>query len=104
MLALHIDNSNIFPPPLSVKDEKECLRLISLGDKKAKEKLIKHNLRLVAHIIKKYYSAESENEELISVGTVGLIKAINTFDNTKGVRLATYASRCIENAMLTAKT
>lgn len=100
MLALHIDNSNIFPPPLSVKDEKECLRLISLGDKKAKEKLIKHNLRLVAHIIKKYYSAESENEELISVGTVGLIKAINTFDNTKGVRLATYASRCIENEIL----
>ncbi|MBE6717415.1 MAG: sigma-70 family RNA polymerase sigma factor [Ruminococcaceae bacterium] len=74
------------------------------GDTKAKEKLIEHNLRLVAHIIKKYYSLDSENEELISIGTVGLIKAINTFDDTKGVRLATYASRCIDNAMQTSKT
>lgn len=100
VLALHIENTNIFPPPLSTKEENLCLEAVALGDKKAKDRLIKHNLRLVAHIIKKYYSAESENEELISVGTVGLIKAINTFDNSKGVRLATYASRCIENAIL----
>ncbi len=100
LLALHIENSNIFPPPLSNNEEKKYLELMKNGDKNAKDKLIKHNLRLVAHIIKKYYSNESENEELISVGTVGLIKAINTFDNTKGVRLATYASRCIENEIL----
>lgn len=100
VLALHIENTNIFPPPLSTKEENLCLEAVALGDKKAKDRLIKHNLRLVAHIIKKYYSAESENEELISVGTVGLIKAINTFDNSKGVRLATYASRCIENEVL----
>ncbi len=100
VLALHIENTNIFPPPLSSKEENLCLQAMASGDKKAKDKLIKHNLRLVAHIIKKYYSTESENEELISVGTVGLIKAINTFDNSKGVRLATYASRCIENEVL----
>ena len=100
IIALHIDNTSIFPPPLNSKEEKECLALIKTGDNKAKDKLIKHNLRLVAHIIKKYYANESENEELISVGTVGLIKAINTFDHTKGVRLATYASRCIENEIL----
>lgn len=76
------------------------LTLFAAGDNKAKEILIKHNLRLVAHIIKKYYANESENEELISVGTVGLIKAINTFKPEKGVRLATYASRCIDNEIL----
>ncbi|MBR3767892.1 MAG: RNA polymerase sporulation sigma factor SigK [Clostridia bacterium] len=100
IFALHLDNNGIFPPPLNSKDEKKYLELLSHGDINAKEKLIKHNLRLVAHIIKKYYSQDAENEELISVGTVGLIKAINTFDHTKGVRLATYASRCIENEIL----
>lgn len=100
LLALHLDNSGIFPPPLNSSDEKKYLELLKKGDQKAKEIIIKHNLRLVAHIIKKYYSQDSQNEELISVGTVGLIKAINTFDNSKGVRLATYASRCIENEIL----
>lgn len=100
LLALHLDNSGIFPPPLNSSDEKKYLDLLKKGDQKAKEIIIKHNLRLVAHIIKKYYSQDSQNEELISVGTVGLIKAINTFDNSKGVRLATYASRCIENEIL----
>lgn len=99
-IALHLDNNGIFPPPLSGKDEQKYLELLKQGDKEAKEIIIKHNLRLVAHIIKKYYSQDSQNEELISVGTVGLIKAINTFDNSKGVRLATYASRCIENEIL----
>jgi len=104
LLALHLDTGSIFPPPLKAEEEKETLRKMKQGDTKAKEKLIEHNLRLVAHIIKKYYSLDSENEELISIGTVGLIKAINTFDDTKGVRLATYASRCIDNAMQTSKT
>lgn len=70
------------------------------GDKKAKEKLVKHNLRLVAHIVKKYYTANEDNDELISIGTVGLIKALNSFDGEKGTRLATYAARCIENELL----
>ncbi len=100
LLALHLENSGIFPPPLKSAQEQELLQLHLQGDKQAKEKLIRHNLRLVAHIIKKYYSNESENEELISVGTVGLIKAINTFNPEKCVRLATYASRCIENEIL----
>ena len=100
LLALHLDNSGLFPPPLKPAQEQELLKQYSKGNNLAKEKLIRHNLRLVAHIIKKYYSTESENEELISVGTVGLIKAINTFNPEKGVRLATYASRCIENEIL----
>lgn len=104
ILALHLDNSSIFPPPLSEKAEKKCLEEMKKGSVEAKDKLIEHNLRLVVHIIKKYYSQESENEELISIGTVGLIKAINSFNPDKGVKLATYASRCIENAMLTTKT
>lgn len=100
ILALHLDNSSIFPPPLSEKAEKKCLEEMKKGSVEAKDKLIEHNLRLVVHIIKKYYSQESENEELISIGTVGLIKAINSFNPNKGVKLATYASRCIENEIL----
>lgn len=100
LLALHLENNSVFPPPLKHDEEKKCLEKMKNGDNKAKDKLINHNLRLVAHIIKKYYSSENENEELISVGTVGLIKAINTFDCSKGVRLATYASRCIDNEIL----
>lgn len=100
LFALHLDNIGAFPPPLNSSDEKLYINAMKNGDKSAKDKLIEHNLRLVAHIIKKYYSTEPDNEELISVGTVGLIKAINTFDETKGVRLATYASRCIDNEIL----
>ncbi len=100
VLALHLDYNGMFPPPLKKEAEKECINKMKQGDVKAKEKLIEHNLRLVAHIIKKYGCSDGENEELISVGTVGLIKAINSFDNTKGVRLATYASRCIDNEIL----
>ena len=98
--ALHIGRSNLFPPPLPPEQERELIAKMKKGDKKAKDKLVEHNLRLVAHIIKKYYSANTENDELISVGTVGLIKAINSFENNKGTRLATYASRCIENEIL----
>ncbi|MBE6857617.1 MAG: sigma-70 family RNA polymerase sigma factor [Ruminococcus sp.] len=98
--ALHIESSNVFPKPLSKKDEEECFRKMAEGDKKARSELIEHNLRLVAHIIKKYVASPNEQDELISIGTVGLIKAVSTFDYTKGARFATYASRCIENEIL----
>ena len=99
--ALHISHSGSFPRPLSSAEEKECLDAYhENGDLEARNKLIEHNLRLVAHIIKKYYSNIRDQDDLISIGTIGLIKAISTFDATKGARLATYASRCIENAIL----
>lgn len=99
-LALHFENIGAFPPPLSSEDENKYLFAMKNGDEKAKEILIKHNLRLVAHIMKKYYINDYENEELISIGTIGLIKAVNSYNMDKGVRLATYASRCIENEIL----
>lgn len=99
-LALHVKGSGSFPPPLSAKKESELLNLKEQGDKDAKNKLIEHNLRLVAHIVKKYYSANCEQDDLISIGTIGLIKAINTFKPDKNIRLATYAARCIENEIL----
>ncbi len=98
--ALHFDNASIFPKPLSKSEEEECFRLMSEGDKEAKNKLIEHNLRLVAHIVKKYTAASAEQDELISIGTIGLIKAVMSFDYSKGARFATYASRCIENEIL----
>jgi len=97
--ALHVTSNGSFPKPLSQKEERECLEKIRAGDQKAKDKLIEHNLRLVAHIIKRYYSSIKEQEDLISIGTIGLIKAASTFDYDKGTRFATYASRCIENAI-----
>lgn len=99
-LILHVTNAGSFPRPLTAAEERRCLELMQQGDKKARDKLIEHNLRLVAHIIKKYYSATHEQEDLISIGTIGLIKAISTFDCCKGTRLATYAARCIENEIL----
>lgn len=87
--ALHLNNSGSFPPPLSPEDERKCLKAFQNGDMLAKERLINHNLRLVAHIIKKYYSSYGEQEDLISIGTIGLIKGINTFNPKKGTRLAT---------------
>ena len=98
--ALHIENSAVFPKPLSKKEENECFELMSKGDSSARNRLIEHNLRLVAHIVKKYASGADEQDELISVGTVGLIKAVSSFDNSKGAKFATYASRCIENEIL----
>lgn len=98
--ALHINNCNKFPPALSAKEEKEYLQLFKSGDINAKNKIIEHNLRLVAHITKKYASNPNEHDDLISIGTIGLIKAVNTFDENKGIKLATYASRCIENEVL----
>ena len=98
--ALHLSGTGSFPPPLSAKRERECLLAMKNGDVNAKNELIEHNLRLVAHIIKKYYSSSVQQDDLISIGTIGLIKAINTFDPDKGTRLATYAERCIENEIL----
>ena len=98
--ALHLEGNGSFPKPLSAKEEKLCFDQMAAGDLKARDKLIEHNLRLVAHIIKKYYSATNDQEDLISIGTVGLIKAVGTFDYSKGTRFATYASRCIENEIL----
>ena len=98
--VLHVTGSGSFPRPLTAKEEKECLERMQRGDPEAKATLIEHNLRLVAHIIKKYYSGSSEQDDLISIGTIGLIKAVNTFDSSKGIRLSSYAARCIENEVL----
>ena len=99
-LALHVTGSGSFPRPLSAREEQECLQKIREGDTAARNKLIEHNLRLVAHIIKKYYAVSGDQDDLISIGTIGLIKAVTTFDAEKGARFATYASRCIENEIL----
>ena len=98
--ALHFDSRTTFPKPLSAKEERECFEKMRQGDRSAREKLIEHNLRLVAHITKKYYSAAPDRDDLLSIGTVGLIKAVSTFDGSKGSRFATYASRCVENEIL----
>ena len=92
---LHVCGSGSFPKPLSEKQEKEYLRLAAQGDTAARNKLVEHNLRLVAHIIKKYYGVQTEQDDLVSIGTIGLIKAINTFKPDKNIRLSSYASRCI---------
>lgn len=89
-----------FPRPLRAEEERQCLELAAQGDLEARNKLIEHNLRLVAHIIKKYYTPNGDQDDLISIGTIGLIKGISTFKPDKKVRLATYASRCIENEVL----
>ncbi len=89
-----------FPKPLNTEEEADCIRRCNEGDQEARDKLIVHNLRLVAHIVKKYNILDKETDDMISIGTVGLIKAIDTFDHKKGIRLATYASRCIDNELL----
>ena len=89
-----------FKKPLKMEEERYYLKMYRNGDEKAKEKLIEHNLRLVAHIVKKYNSPDRDLDDLISIGTIGLIKAVNTFDLDKGGRLVTYAARCIENELL----
>lgn len=97
---LHLENSGSFPKPLSAKKEREALEKMKQGDTAARDLLIEHNLRLVVHIIKKYYANYSDQDDLISIGTIGLIKAVNSFDADKGTRLATYAARCVENEIL----
>ncbi|MHB8169977.1 MAG: RNA polymerase sporulation sigma factor SigK [Thermincolia bacterium] len=100
MLLVSYIANNTFPQPLSEKDEVKYLELLEQGDENARSILAERNLRLVAHIVKKFDSTGEDNDDLISIGTIGLIKAINTYDRHKGTRLATYAARCIENEIL----
>lgn len=97
--ALHMDNGTVFPKPLSAEKEADAFKRMAAGDKGARTELIEHNLRLVAHVVKKYYNA-ADSEELISIGTVGLIKAVSTFNHSKSARFSTYAAKCIENEIL----
>jgi len=98
--ALHVKGAGSFPPPLSAEREAELLEKSRNGDDGARNELIEHNLRLVAHIVKKYYNTGADQDDMISIGTIGLIKAVSTFNTDKGIHLATYASRCIENEIL----
>ena len=100
LLSLRLAGGGSFPKPLTAAEEREYLRRYAGGDQRARNILIEHNLRLVAHVVKKYYTQNGDQDDLISIGTIGLIKAITSFDQTKGARLATYAARCIENAIL----
>ncbi|HIQ92630.1 MAG TPA: RNA polymerase sporulation sigma factor SigK [Candidatus Copromonas avistercoris] len=100
MNALRWLSLKTFLQPLSAREERECLKRYKEGDQEAREILINRNMRLVAHVIKKYQSPDYEMEDLLSVGTIGLIKAVNTFDPNKGSRLATYAAKCVENEIL----
>lgn len=99
-LFLKVSGTGSFPPPLSHAKERECFIKARGGDREAREALIEHNLRLVAHIVKKYYPTCRNQDDLVSIGTVGLIKAIDSFDITNGARFATYASRCLQNEIL----
>lgn len=100
-LSLHLSGgSGSFPKPLPPEKERLYLERCAAGDLEARNLLVEHNLRLVSHILKKYYTQSADQEDLISIGTIGLIKAVNTFRPDKGIKLATYASRCIENAIL----
>ena len=100
LFSLRLSGGGSFPKPLSAAEERMWLDRYAKGDPEARNVLIERNLRLVAHIIKKYYTQSSDQEDLISIGTIGLIKGISSFDPAKGARLATYAARCIENAIL----
>ena len=94
-------SNQVFPDPLTKDEEDECIRKAKMGDQEARNKLIEHNLRLVAHIVKKFDSKYVDQDDLISIGTIGLIKGVDSFSNDKGVRITTYCARCIENAHLT---
>lgn len=98
--ALHMESGTVFPKPLSAQQEAEAFRRMAEGDTSARSELIEHNLRLVAHVVKKYYTSNADTEELISIGTVGLIKAVSTFNNSKSTRFSTYAAKCIDNEIL----
>ena len=97
---LHVTSAGTFPKPLTAKEEEDCLARLKQGDPDARSLLIERNLRLVAHIIKKYYAGSNDQDDLISIGTIGLIKAVDSFDTEKKIRFSSYASRCIENAIL----
>ena len=99
LFALHIE-SRTLPKPLTRKEEKEEFEKYHSGDMYARDRLIKHNLRLVTHVAKKYYNNPQDNEDIISIGTIGLIKAVQSFTYDKNTRFSTFASKCIENAIL----
>ena len=100
IFILHVTGAGAFPKPLSKKTEDELLIKAADGDIQARNKLVEHNLRLVAHIVKKYYGTGADPDDLVSIGTIGLIKAINTYNPGKSIKLSSYASRCIENEIL----
>ncbi len=100
LYTLRLGSGGSFPKPLTAAEEQRYLELAAQGDLEARNILIERNLRLVAHIMKKYYAQTADQEDLISIGTIGLIKGISTFDSSKGTRLATYAARCVENEIL----
>ena len=99
-LLLGLGTPQSFPPPLSAEEEKAAFDAKEQGDEAAREKLILHNLRLVSHIVRKYYSTAKNQEDLVSIGSIGLVKAVDTFDTGNGTRFATYAAKCIQNAIL----
>ncbi|MBC8531143.1 flagellar biosynthesis protein FliA [Christensenellaceae bacterium NSJ-53] len=99
LFVSYVGSGSSFPKPMKPEEEQEALQAYHAGDQQAKNKLIERNLRLVAHIAKKYEGGNRSTEDMISIGTIGLIKAVNTYDGSKGTQLATYAARCIENAM-----
>lgn len=101
LLSLHLSGgTGSFPRPLSAGEERDCVERALAGDEQARNMLIEHNLRLVSHIVKKYYTQSAEQDDLVSIGTIGLIKAVSSYRPEKGARLATYAARCIENSIL----
>ena len=97
--GLHFDGKNLFPKALTPKEEEECIKKIAEGSEQARNELIIHNLRLVAHIVKKNYPEAKDQDDLVSIGTIGLIRAAETFDYQKGNHFSTYASKCIDNAI-----
>ena len=97
---LGISTQQSFPPALTQSEEKECFAMMKSGDEEARQKLILHNLRLVSHIVRKYYSNNKNQEDLVSIGTIGLVKAVDTYNTDNGTRFATYASKCIQNEIL----
>lgn len=98
--AAYVNATGSFPEPLNAQEERACLMRMQAGDPRARDELIEHNLRLVAHIARKYARAGRDSDDLISIGSIGLIKAVSTYDPTKGVALSSYASRCVENEIL----
>lgn len=97
--GLHFDRKNMFPKQLSAKEEAECIQQIAQGDAAARDRLIVHNMRLVAYIVNKNYPDAKDADDLVSIGTIGLIRAVETFDYQKGNQFSTYASKCIDNAI-----
>lgn len=99
-LILGLEEAESFPPPLSQKEETDAFERMRSGDQSARALIIEHNLRLVSHIIKKYYSSYADQDELLSIGSLGLIKAVDSFKSERGTRFATYGAKCVQNAIL----